>query len=88
MALARARQLRGYRSHLDSQTKKREAIKNKSKEDKKKLRFDLNNNERKEERLTLMSRSVQASLSFSMKLISHFSYINKNKNYINKKKKT
>ena len=33
-ALARARQLQGYRSHLDSQTKKREANENKSKEDK------------------------------------------------------
>ena len=47
-ALARARQLRGYRFHLDPQTQKREVIENKSKEEKKKLRFDSNNNGRKD----------------------------------------
>ena len=46
--LARLRKLRGYQSHLDSQTHKREANKNKSKEEKRKLRFDSNNNERKD----------------------------------------
>jgi len=45
--LARARQLRGYWNHLDSQTQKRKTNKNKSKA-KKKLRFDSNNNERKD----------------------------------------
>ena len=34
MALARARKLRGYRSHVDSQIKKRDANENKSKEEK------------------------------------------------------
>ena len=42
-ALARARQLRDYRFHLDPQTQKREVNENKSKEEKK-LRFDSNNN--------------------------------------------
>ena len=36
--LTRVRQLRDYQSHLDSQTQKREANKNKSKEEK---NFDL-----------------------------------------------
>jgi len=57
-ALARARQLRGYRSHLYSQTQNKEANKNKNKEEKK-LRFDSNNNKRKD-LLTPVSPSVQA----------------------------
>ena len=37
MTLARARQIRGYQSHLDLQTQKRKANKNKSKKEKKTL---------------------------------------------------
>ena len=47
MALARIRQLRGYRIYWDLQTKKREANENKI-EKKRKLQFDSNNNEKKD----------------------------------------
>ena len=62
MTLTKARQLRGYQSPLNSQTQEREANKNNSKEEKK-LRFDSNNNERKD-LLIPVSLSVQSLLSF------------------------
>jgi len=75
MAFARARQ--AIRVIWIYKTKKREANKNKNKEEKK-LRFDSNNNERKD-LLIPVSLSVQACSHFSMKLSSPLSYINKTK---------
>ena len=60
MTLTRVRQLRSYWSRSDSQTQKSEATKIKVE---KKLRFDLNNNERKD-LLIPVSSSVQASALF------------------------
>ena len=84
-ALARARQLRGYWSHLDSQIQKRETNKNKSKS-KKKLRFDSNNNERKD-LLIPVSPSVQALLSFVHETLLSSQLHKQNKNCIKENKK-
>jgi len=59
-------------------TKHRKGKQIKTRIKKKKLRFDSNNNERKD-LLTPVSFSVQACSHFSIKLSSPLSYINKTK---------
>jgi len=72
------RQFRGYRNHLDLQAFRGKQTKTRVKK-KRKLCFDSNNNGRKEDLLTAVSPSVQASLPILYEALLSSRYINKMK---------